>query len=147
MHISCSIRTYERDSTMSISKKAVCVAAVVGSISLASIAGADPKGRTPESIAMAPGKGLSLDIGAKHAVGYFETRDAACHLTLVLADSEGGASGSDSPGTRIVSVVAPGAVLRLDAAKDTSAEFSCSSSGNKMNARVFERASYRALRS
>jgi hypothetical protein len=120
---------------------------VVGSISLVSVAGADPTGRAADAIVMTPGKGLSLEIGSKHAVGYFETKEAACHLTVVLADTEGGVSGSDSPGTRIVSLVSPGSALRLDAAKDKSAEFFCGPSGNKMNARVFERSPYRDLRS
>jgi hypothetical protein len=132
---------------MSVSKRAAIVAAVVGSISLVSVAGADQTGRAAEAIVMTPGQGLSLDIGSKHAVGYFETKEAACHLTVVLADVEGGLSGTDSPGTRIISLVAPGSALRLDAAKDKSAEFFCGPAGNKMNARIFDRTSYRDLRS
>lgn len=92
---------------------------------------------------MMPGRGLSLSFGGKHAVGYFETKDAACHLTLVLAAKEGGEFG-DSPGTRIVVPVLPGRGLQIDAPANQSAEFFCGPGAERMSARVIERAPYKS---
>ena len=93
---------------------------------------------------MAPGRGLSLDIGGKHAVGYFETKGDACHLTVVVADVAGGETGLDSPGTRFVVPVLPGRGVQVDASAGQSAEFFCGPGATRMNARVFDRAPYKS---
>jgi hypothetical protein len=93
---------------------------------------------------MAPGRGLSLDIGGKHAVGYFETKNNACHLTVVVADLTGGETGLDSPGTRFVVPVFPGSGVQVDASAGQSAEFFCGPGATRMNARVFDRAPYKS---
>lgn len=93
---------------------------------------------------MAPGRGLSLDIGGKHAVGYFETKNNACHLTVVVADAAGGETGLDSPGTRFVLPVMPGRGVQVDASAGQSAEFFCGPGATRMNARVFNRAPYKS---
>ncbi|MDQ8697148.1 hypothetical protein [Hyphomicrobium sp. LHD-15] len=93
---------------------------------------------------MVPGRGLSLDIGGKHAVGYFETKDQSCHLTVVVADVTGGESGLDSPGTRFVVPVVPGKGVQVDASAGQSAEFFCGPGATRMNARVFDRAPYKS---
>ena len=96
----------------------------------------------PSAIPMTPGKGLSLDVGAKHTMTYYDQKDGACGLTVVIAGIEGGVKGDDTPGTRITATVMPGTALRVDAAGDKSAEFFCGPDGRKMNARVFDREGY-----
>lgn len=91
---------------------------------------------------MEPGKGLSLDFGGKHTMSYFESKDGACNLMVVLASQDGGMSGSDTPGTRIQLPVAPGASVKIDAPQSKTAVFQCSPKGDKMNARVFDREPY-----
>lgn len=93
---------------------------------------------------LAPGRGVSLEIGGKHAVGYFQTKDAACHLTVVVADAAGGEAGTDSPGTRFVVPVLPGRGFRIDASAGRSAEFFCGPGAATMTARVFDREAYRS---
>lgn len=93
---------------------------------------------------MAPGRGLSLEIGGKHAVGYFETKNNACYLTVVVADAAGGETGTDSPGTRFVLPVNPGQGVQVDASAGQSAEFFCGPSAKRMTARVFDRAPYKS---
>ena len=98
----------------------------------------------PQGTELMPGRGLSLEIGGKHAVGYFETKDSACNLTVVLAAADGGEDGRDSPGTRIVVPVLPGKNLLVDAADGKSAEFFCGPGGAKMTTRVFDRTPYKS---
>lgn len=93
---------------------------------------------------MAPGRGLSLDIGGKHAIGYFETKNNACNLTVVVADMAGGETGLDSPGTRFVVPVLPGSGVQVDASAGQSAEFFCGPGATQMNARVYDRAPYKS---
>lgn len=96
----------------------------------------------PSAIPMAAGKGLSLDIGNKHTMTYYEQKDGACSVTVVVASREGGTQGDDSPGTRIAAVVMPGTALRIDSSTAQSAEFFCGPGGRRMNARVFDREGY-----
>lgn len=93
---------------------------------------------------MSPGRGVSLDIGGKHAVGYFVAKNKACYLTVVMADTAGGVDGVDSPGTRFVVPVIPGRGALMDAAAGQSVEFFCGPGAARMTARVFDRAGYKS---
>jgi hypothetical protein len=93
---------------------------------------------------MSPGRGISLDIGGKHAVGYFVSKNKSCYLTVVMADAAGGVEGQDSPGTRFVVPVVPGRGALMDAAAGQSVEFFCGPGAARMTARVFERAAYKS---
>lgn len=127
--------------------KAVAAAAGVVGVLVAGSVFADPPAKVDQGSKqeiMAPGRGLSLDIGGKHAIGYFETKNNACHLTVVVADVSGGETGLDSPGTRFVMPVMPGNGVQVDASAGQSAEFFCGPGGMRMNARVFDRAPYKS---
>lgn len=123
--------------------KAVAVAAGVMGVLAASavFAGSPSKNHYTN---MMPGHGTSLEFGGKRAVGYFQVKGDACHLTVVVADSKGGESGLDSPGTRFVIPVQPGKGIQVDASAGQSAEFLCTMDGTEMNARVFDRAPYKS---
>ena len=123
--------------------KAVAAAASVMGVLAAGAVFADSPSKS-DYTNMMPGHGTSLEIGGKHAVGYFQIKDDSCHLTVVLADSEGGASGIDSPGTRFVIPVLPGKGIQVDSSSGQSAEFRCTTDGTEMNARVFDRAPYKS---
>jgi hypothetical protein len=95
-----------------------------------------------EDMPLTPGNGLPLDIGNKHAVTYYTEKDGACSVTVMLSSKDGGVSGDDSPGTRVIALVVPGSRLTIDSSTTQSAEFFCGPGGRKMNARVFEREGY-----
>jgi hypothetical protein len=123
----------------------VAAATVVGVLAASAVyAGSTSQAIRGETEIMSPGHGVSLEIGGKHAVGYFETKDEACHLTVVLADVNGGESGLDSPGTRIVVPVLAGRNLQIDAGAGRSAEFACAPGASQMSARVFDRSPYKS---
>ncbi len=127
--------------------KAVAAAAGVMGVLTAGVVFADPlfkprAGSLHE--VMVPGRGVSLDIGGKHAVGYFEQKNNACHLTVVVADAAGGVTGQDSPGTRFVVPVIPGKGVMVDASAGQSAEFFCGPGAARMTARVYDRAPYKS---
>lgn len=127
--------------------KAVAAAAGLLGVVTAGAVFADTVGKAEQGgkhEVLAPGRGVSLQVGGKYAVGYFETRNNACHLTVVVADISGGETGLDSPGTRFVVPVMPGYGVQLDASAGQSAEFFCGPGATRMNARVYDRAPYKS---
>jgi hypothetical protein len=127
--------------------KAVAAAAGVMGVLTAGAVLADPLFKAQSANlheVMTPGRGVSLDIGGKHAVGYFEQKNNACYLTVVVADVAGGEAGYDSPGTRFSVPVVPGKGVKVDASAGQSAEFFCGPGAARMTARVFDRAPYKS---
>lgn len=123
--------------------KAVAAAAGVMGVLAAGAVFADSPSKN-DYTSMMPGHGVSLEIGGKHAVGYFQIKGDACHLTVVVADAEGGSTGTDSPGTRFIIPVVPGKGIQVDAGSGQSAEFLCGLDGTEMTARVFDRMPYKS---
>jgi hypothetical protein len=93
----------------------------------------------PEAIDVKPGKGLSLDVGPKHTMTYFEPKEGGCGLTVVIAAKEGGVTGLETPGTRFTVTVAKGAALQIDTTDSHSASFQCAPEGDHLHAKVFTR--------
>jgi hypothetical protein len=125
--------------------KAVAAAAGVMGVLAAGVATADTVYKVHQSNAvevMTPGRGISLDIGGKHAVGYYIAKNNACHLTVVMADSASWETGLDSPGTRFMIPVSAGKRISVDASAGRSAEFFCGPAAARMTARVFDRVPY-----
>lgn len=123
--------------------KAVAAAAGVMGVLAAGAVFADSPTKS-DFTNMIPGHGVSLEIGGKHAVGYFQIKGDTCHLTVVVADANGGPEGADSPGTRFVIPVLPGKGIQVDSSSGQSAEFLCGQDGTEMNARVFDRLPYKS---
>lgn len=85
-----------------------------------------------------PDKGLSLDVGSKHTMSYFEPQDGGCGLTTLIAAKDGGVTG-DTPGTRISVTLKKGTAMVIDVNDLHSAEFQCAPEGDHMHARLFVR--------
>lgn len=126
--------------------KAVALAAGVMGVLAAGAVSADESLRKYHQVGnieiMKPGRGVSLDIGGKHAVGYFIAKNNACHLTVVVADAASWETGLDSPGTRFTIPVAPGKGFQVDASAGQSAEFFCGPGAARMTARIYNRTPY-----
>jgi hypothetical protein len=127
--------------------KAVAAAAGVMGVLAAGVVSAEPMFHAQPGSAvevMTPGRGISLDIGGKHAIGYFVANNKACHLTVVVADAFGDQASLDSPGTRFVTPVVQGKIFKVDAGAGQSAEFFCGHGASRMIARVYDRAPYKS---
>ncbi len=129
------LKATKRISLVSVSALLAAGAALAGS--------GLPADRGSDHEIMSPKRGLSLAIGGKQTVTYFETLNNACHLTLVLAETEGDAFVA-GPGTRIVVPISQGTGFKLDTASGASAEFFCGPGAERMSARVFDRAPYKS---
>jgi hypothetical protein len=127
--------------------KAAAAAGVMGVLA-AGVASAHPTYHSQQNTLvheiMKPGRGVSFDIGGKHAVGYFLIANRSCQLTVVVADALGGEPGKDSPGTRFVIPVSAGKSFKLDASAGQTADFFCGLGAARMIARVYDRAPYKS---
>lgn len=121
---------------------AVAVGAICAASAVLANTGIDLE--RPKGAEFRHGHGISFDLGGKHAVGYFLSNSEACELTVVLADTNGGETAADSPGTRFGVPVQAGTSLRIDAAASKSVEFTCSDDALRMSTRVFDRAPYKS---
>lgn len=72
-----------------------------------------------------PLQGFTGDFGSKHLVGYFDAKDGACAMTLVLADR---VDPDLAPGTgvQVRFDVAPGTGARLDSGEGEQVAIDCS---------------------
>jgi hypothetical protein len=88
---------------------------------------------------MKPLAGVSFDVGASHAVAYFEAGSGACRLTLMVADTFNGEDVPKFATIRYeVSVAALGSA-RFDTAVGAGLEFRCLNDAKAMSVSVLER--------
>lgn len=87
------------------------------------------------SVRLAPLKGVSFDVGAKHAVGYFVGQNGACAVTLVVADVLTDENAVPAAGARVSVSVADGKSVRLDTAMGKSLDFACTANATAMTVR------------
>jgi hypothetical protein len=127
--------------------KIAAVASMVAGLGYVTASFAEPITPEAKAIMMTPGKALELEIGAQHAVSYFEPKEDGCGLTVVLASGKQGEGGAEAHGTRIVIPVGAGKTVRIDGTERRSADFMCGPHGKKMNARVYDREAYKAAKS
>lgn len=93
-----------------------------------------------------PKAGLSLELGAKKAVGYYVPDQGGCDLTLLVG--EAGEAVSDlkkgAVPARFTTLVAAGRTARIDTGEGSSVEFFCSTGASFLTTRVIERVAYSA---
>lgn len=74
---------------------------------------------------MKPLSGVSLDVGSKHAVGYYISESGRCMLTVVVADQmKGDVVPTDTP-VRFHLAIEAGKSAHLDTAEGKSLRFAC----------------------
>lgn len=102
--------------------------------------------RTPV-LTLKPAHGMSTDIGAKRAVGYFLSDSRICNLTILV--SEAMIEGDDTipAPTRLKFDVPAGSDVRLDTTDGKALAFGCATDTASMSIKVLEQmAAYAPLR-
>jgi hypothetical protein len=84
-------------------------------------------------ITFKPLQGVSLDIGAKRAVGFFLSEGDACKLTLTLVDVLRDDQVNGLTATRMTVAIDSGKAAHLDTAEGKSLEFNCHSGAQVMS--------------
>ena len=124
---------------MSAIAKSAGVAAVLA-LSVLAAAGNAAAQSTPVSFRAS--QGVSLHLGAKHAVGYFLTESGVCQLTLVVGDE---IKGDELPATvsaRFRATVEAGKTARLDTGSGTELRFTCTPGAVAMTVEPLKQVAY-----
>ena len=91
---------------------------------------------------VAPLKGISFDVGTKHAVSYFIGENGRCAVTLVVADNPSTENELPAAGARFMVTVDGGKSVRLDTAQGKSLEFACEKAAASMTVRTVEQVAW-----
>jgi hypothetical protein len=122
---------------MSAIAKGAGVAAV-----LALSAFAAPGNAGAQTINVKPQQGVSLHLGAKHAVGYFLTDNGVCQLTLVVGDELNGDEMPATASARFRAAVEAGKTARFDTGSGTELQFACATGGVAMTVEPLAQLAY-----
>ncbi len=79
-----------------------------------------------------PQQGISLDIGAKRAVGYFMSDARICNLTVLLADAMVDGDETIPAPTRLQFDVAAGSDVRINTTEGKLLAFACATDTKSM---------------
>lgn len=91
---------------------------------------------------VAPLKGISFDVGAKHAVSYFIAENGRCAVTLVVADRPVTENDVPAAGSRVSVAVDGGKSVRFDTAQGKSLEFACEKAAASMTVRTVDQVAW-----
>jgi hypothetical protein len=115
---------------------------------LALVGGAKPQALADEVRAVAPARGLMLDVGSKHTVSYFTAEDGRCNLTVVVGEKfDENASTNGSIGARMRFAIDQGKSAVIETAEGKSLQFSCASDASAMSVKTLDVVAYSAPRS
>jgi hypothetical protein len=132
----------KKDSTMQM-KSLIFVVAASLSLASAAIAGADESGVT---VAMKPLQAVSLDLGSRHVVTYFVTREGRCDLTvLTAARFEPNAVAAPGDVQRLRFRVDSSSSALLDSPQGGSLHFACAPDASALTLTRVDRVALQAL--
>lgn len=79
----------------------------------------------------------NVDLGSKHAMGYYANRNGRCRLTLMMSEDGLEKASTDGSAARLSLVVNPGATARVESVEGKSAEFFCGPGARRMIVKTF----------
>ena len=123
---------------MSAITKSAGVAAVLALSVLAAAGSAAAQG----AVNFKPKEGVSLHLGAKHAVGYFLTENGGCQLTLVVGDEIKGDEVPATASARFRAAVEAGKTARFDTGSGTELQFTCTPGAVAMTVEQLNQVAY-----
>jgi hypothetical protein len=123
-----------------IYKGAVVVAMLAGS----ALAWAGGAAAQSANYTVKPLHGISLHVGSKHAVGYFQPVGGVCQLTLVVGEEPGAEEISAVTPTRFRASVKAGQHVRFDTGEGKELAFYCAQSASAMSVQTMQQTAYTA---
>lgn len=97
------------------------------------------------SVRVEPLKAINLTLGAKRAVGYYQTSGKACNLTLLMADAYSDADQAFAEPVRVNLTVAEGTKAHIAFVAGYAHSFACASGATSMSVQPEEQVSYNAV--
>lgn len=89
-----------------------------------------------------PIKGVSFDVGSKHAMTYYKSAGGICNLTMVMAERPNDDGMPIATASRVSVPVLPGKTARVDTAEGKALEFACAVGGASMTVKAVEQVAW-----
>ena len=119
--------------------KTTVIALLVGSVPVAA--------SDTSKISFKPLHAISMHLGSKHAVGYFQTENGVCRLTLVVGEELKGDELLAMTPARFSTSVVAGQNVRFDAGQGRAVEFHCAAGALTMSIQSLSQTAYAPPRS
>ena len=126
---------------MSAIKKGAAVAAMLAGSALAGPVGAESPSST---VTFKPLQGVSVHLGSKHAVGYFQTDAGICQLTLVVGDEPQEEVVVVQTPSRFRAAIEAGQHARFDTGGGKELQFHCAPGATTMSVETMQQMAYTA---
>ncbi len=85
-----------------------------------------------ETTVLSAFEATNVDLGSKHALGYYAKRNGRCDLTLMMSEDGLERASTDGSAARLSLVVNPGKTARVESVEGRSAEFFCGLGARRM---------------
>jgi hypothetical protein len=121
---------------------AITKSAGVAAVLALSVLAAAGSAAAQTAVNFKPEEGVSLHLGAKHAVGYFLTENGGCQLTLVVGDEIKGDELPTTASARFRAAVDAGKAARFDTGSGTGLQFTCTPGAVAMTVEPLNQVAY-----
>ena len=132
---------------MNLAKNIIVATVLAGVLAMAELGAVRAGGDTPVWRTMKPLHAISFDVGRKHVLSYFLSKNGLCELTMMVTDRPDEASeGAEIPtltNARFKAVIDGGKTARLDTADGNSLKFTCTAA-RLMTVRKMHRVAFAA---
>ena len=120
-------------------------AAVAAMLAVSALAGGASAASESSTVTFKPLHGVSLHLGSKHAVGYFQTENGVCQLTLVVGEELKGDESLPLTPARFRASIEAGQRARFDAGEGKELQFHCASGATAMSVETLQQTAYTAV--
>ena len=124
---------------MNFVKKIFVATALAGVLAVANIGSVQAEDSSPGWKPMKPLYAVNFDVGRKHVLSYFLSKNGQCDLTTLITDRpDEAAEGDEIPmlaNTRIKATIHGGKSARFDTAEGKSLEYVCATHAQAMSVR------------
>ncbi len=121
-----------------ISKGAIVAAMLAGFTSI----GVQSAASDPAQTTFKPLHGISVHVGSKHAVGYYQAESGVCELTLVVGEEPGAEQVLAVTPTRFRASVKAGQHVRFDTGEGKELAFYCGPAAAAMSVETMQQTAY-----
>ena len=122
---------------MNLAKNIIVATALTGVLAMAHLGAVQARDGTPVWRTMKPLHAISFDVGRKHVLSYFLSKNGLCELTMMVTDRPDEASeGDEIPAlttARFKAAIGGGKTARLDTAEGKSLEYACATDAHVMS--------------
>jgi len=128
---------------MSLAKNIIVATVLTGVLAMAHFGAVQARDGTTTWRTMKPLHAISFNVGRKHVLSYFLSKNGLCELTMMVTDRPDEASDGDEIPTlataRFKATIDGGKTARLDTAEGKSLEYACATNARAMRVRELDR--------